>query len=96
MNTISEHVVQSLVPERWREGDPRVHLRAVIEAVFGAREISPGIQRILWERFFKDPEFRAAVQRIENRVREAIETLLASLAAEGRVRPVDPHAARVR
>jgi AcrR family transcriptional regulator len=93
VEAISEHVVQSLVPERWREGDPRAHIRAVIEAVFGAREFSPGIQRILWERFFKDPEFRAAVQRIEHRVLAAIETLLASLAADGRIRALDPHAA---
>jgi AcrR family transcriptional regulator len=93
VEAISEHVVQSLVPERWREGDPRAHIRAVIEAVFGARQISPGIQRILWERFFKDPEFRAAVQRIEHRVLAAIETLLASLAADGRIRALDPHAA---
>jgi AcrR family transcriptional regulator len=93
VNAISEHVVQELVPERWRVGDPRAHLRSVIEAVFGAREFSPGIQRILWERFFKDPEFRAVVQRIENRVRAAIETLLAALAAEGRIRAIDPQAA---
>jgi AcrR family transcriptional regulator len=93
VNAISEHVVQELVPEKWRDGDPRRQLRAVIEAVFGAREFSPGIQRILWERFFKDPEFRAVVQRIENRVRAAIEELLAALAAEGRIRALDPHAA---
>jgi AcrR family transcriptional regulator len=93
VNAISEHVVQELVPEKWRDDDPRRQLRAVIEAVFGAREFSPGIQRILWERFFKDPEFRAAVQRIESRVRTAIEALLAALAAEGRIRALDPHAA---
>jgi AcrR family transcriptional regulator len=93
VNAISEHVVQELVPEKWRDDDPRRQLRAVIEAVFGAREFSPGIQRILWERFFKDPEFRAAVQRIESRVRTAIEALLAVLAAEGRIRALDPHAA---
>jgi AcrR family transcriptional regulator len=93
VNAISEHVVQELVPEKWRDDDPRRQLRAVIEAVFGAREFSPGIQRILWERFFKDPEFRSAVQRIESRVRTAIEALLAVLAAEGRIRALDPHAA---
>ena len=93
VRAIADHVVLALVPERWREGDPREHIRAVIEAVFGARMISPGIQRILWERFFKDPEFRAAVLHIEHRVREALETLLAALAADGRMRPLDAHAA---
>ena len=81
------------MPERWREGDPRQHIRAVIEAVFGARAITPGIQRILWERYFKDPEFRAAVSQLEQRVRGAIEALLHALAADGRLHGLDPHAA---
>lgn len=93
VRAIADHVVEALVPERWREGDPRVHIRTVIEAVFGARTITPGIQRILWERYFKDPEFRAAVLHLEQRVREALETLLAALAAAGRLRPLDAHAA---
>ena len=65
----------------------------MIESVFGARLISPGIQRILWERYFKDPQFRAAVLHLEQRVREALETLLAALAGEGRLRALDAHAA---
>jgi AcrR family transcriptional regulator len=93
VRAIADHVVESLVPERWREGDPRDHIRAVIESVFRARLISPGIQRILWERYFKDPEFRAAVLHLEQRVREALETLLGALAAAGRLRPLDAHAA---
>lgn len=93
VRAIADHVVEALVPERWREGDPRAHLRAVIEAVLGARLISPGIQRILWERYFKDPEFRGAVLDLEHRVRGAIETLLESLAADGRLRPIEPRAA---
>jgi AcrR family transcriptional regulator len=93
VRAIADHVVEALVPERWRTGEPRAHLRAVIEAVFGARTISPGIQRILWERFFKDPEFRRAVLDLEQRVRSAIETLLGALAADGRLRPLEPRAA---
>jgi len=93
VRAIADHVVEALVPERWREGDPRAHLRAVIEAVFGARMISPGIQRILWERYFKDPEFRRAVLDLEHRVRGAIETLLEALAADGPFRPLEPRAA---
>jgi AcrR family transcriptional regulator len=93
VRAIADHVVLALVPERWREGSPRAHIRAVIEAVFSARHFSPGIQRILWERYFKDAEFRGAVLHLEQRVRTAIETLLGALAAEGRLRAVDPHAA---
>ncbi len=93
VRAIADHVVEALVPERWRDGDPRAHIRAVIEAVFGARMISPGIQRILWERYFKDPEFRGAVMALEQRIRAALEGLLAALGADGRLRPVDARAA---
>ena len=93
VRAIADHVVEALVPERWREGDARAHIRAVIEAVLGARAITPGIQRILWERFFKDPEFRDAVLQLEHRVRGAIEALLHALAGDGRLRPLDPPAA---
>jgi AcrR family transcriptional regulator len=93
VRAIADHVVEALVPERWREGDPRAHIRAVIEAVFGSRLITPGIQRILWERYFKDPEFRGAVLALEGRIRAALEALLGALAAEGRLRPIDARAA---
>jgi len=86
-------VIEALAPELWRKGAPRNHVRAAIEAVVGSRLISPGIQRILWERHLKDPEFRDANLAIENRVRAALETLFAALRDEGRLREVDAHAA---
>ncbi|MEW6268605.1 MAG: TetR/AcrR family transcriptional regulator [Thermodesulfobacteriota bacterium] len=93
VRAMSDMVVEALAPERWREGAPREHVRAVIEAVMGSRLISPGIQRILWERHLRDPEFRDAVLAIEHRVRAALERLFAELEAQGRMRPVAPHAA---
>jgi AcrR family transcriptional regulator len=93
VRAMSDMVVEALAPERWREGAPREHVRAVIEAVMSSRLISPGIQRILWERHLKDPEFRDAVLAIEHRVREALERLFADLEARGVLRPVAPHAA---
>jgi AcrR family transcriptional regulator len=93
VRAIADHVVDGLAPERWRAGEPRAHIRALIEAVFAARNFSPGIQRILWERYFKDPGFRDAVLQIEHRVREALEGLIRSYDGDARLRPVDPHAA---
>jgi len=93
VRAIADHVVEGLAPARWREGDPRAHIRALIEAVFSARHFSPGIQRILWERYFKDAAFRGAVLRLEQRVREALERLLRSYDGAARLRSVDPHAA---
>jgi len=93
VRTMSDMVVEALAPERWRTGEPRQHVRFAIEAVVGSRLISPGIQRILWERHLKDPEFRDANMAIEGRVRAALEALFAALAAKGRLRAVDAHAA---
>ena len=93
VRAIADHVVDGLAPERWRAGDPRAHIRGLIEAVFAARHFSPGIQRILWERYFKDPGFRSAVLQIESRVRAALEELLRSYAGGARLRPVEPRAA---
>lgn len=90
---IAAHVVRGLEPHVWREGDPRSHTRALIDAVLLARTFQPGMQRILWERYFKDPDFRAAVEAIEEEVRGALERLIVTLGSEGRVRVRDPSAA---
>jgi AcrR family transcriptional regulator len=86
---VADRVIRGLDPALWRAGDLREGVRRLIDAVFHARTVSPGIQRIIWERYFKDPEFRRAVEGIELRVLHAIERLLAALAAEGRLRVDD-------
>jgi AcrR family transcriptional regulator len=86
LREVADYVVRGLDPELWREGDPRASVRRLIDAVFHARTVSPGIQRIIWERYFKDPAFRAAVESIEQEVLRAIEHLLATLKAAGRLR----------
>lgn len=93
VRTMADMVVEALAPERWRKGTPREHVRAAIEAVVGSRLISPGIQRILWERHLKDPEFRDANLAIESRVLAALEQLFAALHDDGRLRDVDARAA---
>jgi len=85
-NEIANYVVRSLEPDAWRGADPRASVRNLIDALFHTRTINPGMQRILWERYFKDPEFRAAVQAIEQRVRTALVHLFTALEAEGRLR----------
>ena len=86
---VAHRVIHGLDPSLWRAGDLREGVRRLIDAVFHARTVSPGIQRIIWERYFKDPEFRRAVEAIEARVLRAIERLLGALAAEGRLRVDD-------
>jgi AcrR family transcriptional regulator len=86
---IVDHVLRSLEPAAWRDRDPRASVRALIDALFHTRTFNPGMQRILWERYFKDAEFRRAVQAIEQRVRAAMVTLFGALAAEGQLRTRD-------
>jgi hypothetical protein len=85
--------VAGLAPDSWREGDPRESVRRLIHRVLHARRVQPGMQRILWERFFKDAEFRAPMEAIEERIRGAIQELLCLLKAEGRTRIQDPASA---
>lgn len=93
VRTMADMVAEALEPARWEQGEPREHVRSAIEAVVGSRRISPGLQRILWERHLRDPEFRDANLAIENRVRASLETLFAALHARGVLRDVDAHAA---
>jgi AcrR family transcriptional regulator len=93
INEIATYVVQNLQPEAWRDADARAGVRTLIDALFHTRTINPGLQRILWERYFKDPQFRAAVQAIEHRVRAAMLDLFIALQADGRLRVTDLSAA---
>lgn len=93
VSAMADMVVEALEPARWNDGAPRQHVRATIEAVVGARNISPGLQRILWERHLRDPEFRDANMAIENRVRAALDELFVALRERGVLRDVDAHAA---
>ncbi len=89
LREIADYVIQGLDPELWNKGDPRENMRRLIGAVFHARTVSPGIQRIIWERYFKDPAFRSAVEEIEQEVLRALETLMRSLKSQGRLRVED-------
>ena len=87
VEVVANIVIQGLAPsERWREEDPTLIVRGLVHQVFHARRVNPGMQRILWERFFKDPEFRAATMAIEERVQGAIVSTLAELKATGKLR----------
>ena len=93
INEIANYVVQNLQSDAWRHADARASVRQLIDALFHTRTINPGLQRILWERYFKDPRFRAAVQVIEHRIRAAMLERFAALDAEGRLRVTDLAAA---
>jgi AcrR family transcriptional regulator len=87
---IADLLVRELDPENWRGEDLRPSVKGLVHRIVHVHTIRPGVQRILWERFFKDPDFRKVMLRIETRVRGALENLLHKLRAEGRVRITDP------
>ena len=87
VEVVANNVIEGLAPsENWSEGDPTEIVRSLVHQVFHARRVNPGMQRILWERFFKDPEFRAATMAIEERVQGAIVSTLLELKAAGKLR----------
>ncbi len=92
-NAIADYVIQNLNPDLWRHAEPKSSIRQLIDAIFHTRTINPGMQRILWERYFKDEQFRAAVQGIESRVRASMEALFAALREGGQLRVTDTHTA---
>lgn len=86
---IVNYIIDNLDPEMWRHAEPRASVRKLIDALFHARTFNPGMQRIIWERYFKDPEFREAVHANEMRLRSAMVALFAVLKAQGKVRVTD-------
>jgi AcrR family transcriptional regulator len=76
-------IIDALSPELWLEGDMRQKVRALVDTAIRARRLRPGIGRIVWERFFKDPLVKEAVETIEGKAVAAIERLLEVTAERG-------------
>jgi AcrR family transcriptional regulator len=89
-------IVAGLSPDRWIGGDLRTKVRALVETAIKSRRLQPGVQRILWERYFKDPRVKESMETIEGTGVEAIERLLHALRERGVARVKDiPSAAFV-
>lgn len=86
-------VVERLDPEGWEEADPRDVARDLIDTVFHTQKLRPGLQRIMWERHFKDEPFRERIEEFRTRMRDAIRRFVEVLARRGRLRDVDADAA---
>jgi AcrR family transcriptional regulator len=86
-------VIEKLDPESWRGRDPREWCRSLIDLVFHSQSLQPGIQRIMWERYFKDPQFRDAFDGIRDKMRKAIGRFMDGIAEQGQLRDLDRVAA---
>ncbi len=93
LGEVSDLVVEQLDPATWRGRDPRDVVRTLIDTLFHIQTIRPGTQRVIYERYFKDEEFRGLVEAREEPVREAIVRFLDSVGPEHRPRALDREAA---
>jgi len=84
----ADTVIQQLDPESWQGSDPRIRTRTLIDAIFHTQRLRPGIQRILWERYFKDEAFRRPFEAMRDRIRVAIDAFIDAVEAEGLCRPL--------
>ncbi len=85
---VADEVIAQLDPESWRgTTDPRDRTRSLIDAIFHTQRLQPGIQRILWAQYFKDPEFQKPFEAIRSRIREAIDAFIVAVDEAGLCRP---------
>ncbi len=83
LDQMRREIIAGQAPDLWRHGDLRLKVRALVETTLKTRRFQPGLQRILWERYFKDPLVRDAIEAIERPLIDAIEQLLEVLREEG-------------
>jgi AcrR family transcriptional regulator len=85
---VADEVIAQLDPASWRGTiDPRDRTRSLIDAIFHTQQLQPGIQRILWAQFFKDPEFREPFEALRSRIRVAIDAFIVAVDEAGLCRP---------
>jgi hypothetical protein len=83
---IFARAMEGLKPEHWTKTDVRQGIQALIASVLDSRDVRPGIQRILLERYFKDESIKAAIDHMQEQSVEAILNLMVFLSDRVRVR----------
>lgn len=78
--------MEGLNPELWDKANLRGGIRALIGGVLDSRDVGPGIQRILHERYFKDAGIKSAMDAMLEEGVRAILGLFESLSDSIRVR----------
>lgn len=82
-------VIGELDPSRWGERTPREVVCSLMDTLFRTAVIQPGVQRIMWERYFKDPEFQRRMAALREQTRVAVSHLLDLLEKNGLLAPID-------
>ena len=82
---IFARAVEGLKPEHWTKTDVRRGIEALIASVLDSRDLRPGIQRILHERYFKAPAIKTVIDQMQKESVEAILKLMDFLSTRVRV-----------
>jgi AcrR family transcriptional regulator len=95
MRQEADEVIAHLDPTSWQgSDDPRAWARSLIDAVFHTTRLRPGLSRILWERYFKDPQFAEPFEALRTRLIDAIALFIRAVDDEGLCKPIgDPNRA---
>lgn len=81
---VADHVIAQLDPASWLgTTDPRDRTRSLIDAIFHTQRLRPGIQRILWAQYFKDPEFQEPFEALRDRIQAAIDAFIVAVDEAG-------------
>ena len=83
LGEVNELVIEQLDPERLGGRDPRDVVRRLIDTLFHIQTIRPGTQRVIFERYFKDDDFRELVEVRQVPLRDAIVRFLDRIAGSG-------------
>ncbi|MDP3939706.1 MAG: TetR/AcrR family transcriptional regulator [Deltaproteobacteria bacterium] len=86
VDQIFGRAMEGLKPEYWEKADLREGIGALIAGVLDSRDVRPGIQRILHERYFKDPAIKTAMDAMLQEGVQAILGLMDTLSDRLRVR----------
>jgi TetR/AcrR family transcriptional repressor of mexJK operon len=85
---VADEVIAQLDPASWRgTTDPRDRTRSLIDAIFHAQRLRPGIQRILWAQYFKEAEFQEPFEALRDRIQAAIDSFIVAVDEAGLCRP---------
>jgi AcrR family transcriptional regulator len=86
-------VITQLDPANWGERSPQEVIHTLIETLFRSAVIQPGVQRIMWERYFKDAEFQRRMASMREQTRVAVRDFLAAIESRDMLGAIDPEMA---
>jgi AcrR family transcriptional regulator len=81
--------IAELDPSNWGDRTPREVAHSLIETFIRTAVIQPGVQRIMWERYFKDPEMQRRMAAMREQTRAAVSCFLELLDKRGQLAPID-------